>query len=347
MRNFNTADLGMRKLAAKLAITGQLCRSESSRDVSESLGQKRKMESLRVGVIGYGRMGKMHAANLEALGVQDVKTVDVGDEYPKKGDVDALVISSCSSLHEEHLRVAQQCGGVPVYCEKPLAHTLKASSDCQKLCEASKIPIMLGFQRRFDQIFARIKSEQSEQVNPTRNVLIMSRDPQPPSQEYLKRMGSHFMDMTIHDIDEARLLLDEEPSHVFAHVDSSKMHAFVTMRTPSEKHCQIVNSRHCSFGYDQRVEVFGDNGRAAVDSLPDDPSAFFAERYGEAYKEAIRVFLRDVVLGNKQPPVDAHDAIRAAVIASACERSAQTGMEVRVPQQGEEESAIEQINDTI
>jgi len=79
------------------------------------------------------------------------------------------------------------------------------------------------------------------------------------------------------------------------------MRAFVLLRTESERMCQIVNSRHCAFGYDQRVEVFGDNGRAAEDGLPEDSSAFFVERYKEAYKRGLHVFLSDVVLGKKSP----------------------------------------------
>lgn len=293
-------------------------------------------DKLRVAVLGYGRMGKLHAENLRKLGVTSICTVDVHDAYPKEGEVDAIIISSWSALHEEHIKVAHEAGNLPVYCEKPLAHTLGASLQCKQLLRQYRIKLMMGFQRRFDPSFVQVKQQQVSYISPTRNVLITSRDPQPPPAEYLQKMGSHFMDMTIHDIDEARWLLEEEPSHVYAHVDSEKMHAFVCMRTPSEKHCQILNSRHCSYGYDQRVEVFGVHGRAAADAMPENPEHFFTERYDQAYREALRIFLQEVVQQKHEPRVGAADGIRAAVIAKACEKSAALGQEVAVPSPGEE-----------
>lgn len=287
------------------------------------------LEELRVAVMGMGRIGRLHAENLKELGVGSIVGVDIGDHYPAQGEVDAMVVSSWSAVHFEHIEHAAKIG-VPVYCEKPLCDSWDKSVECARMCEQEGVPLMMGFQRRFDGKFERVK-EGSGKVAPVRNVLIVSRDPSPPPAEYMQQMGSHFMDMTIHDYDEARWLLEEEPVSVYATVTSDKMRAFVLLRTESERMCQIVNSRHCAFGYDQRVEVFGDNGRAAEDGLPEDSSAFFVERYKEAYKRALHVFLSDVVLGKKPPPIGPRDALMASLLAQSSERSSQEGREVHIP----------------
>ncbi len=137
---------------------------------------------------------------------------------------------------------------------------------------------------------------------------IISRDPAPPPVDYVKRSGGLFRDMMIHDLDMARWLLGEEPVEVFARgsalVDAAigaagdVDTAMVMLRTARGQLCQIANSRRCSFGYDQRIEVFGSRGMVRADNhtatsvtvagtsgFNTEPALpFFLERYADAYR---------------------------------------------------------------
>ena len=163
----------------------------------------------------------------------------------------------------------------------------------------------------------------------------------------MAQMGSHFADMTIHDLDEARWMLGcrggggggpgvvakaaREPSRVFATMDEGRMRAAVTLRCADGCMVHIVNDRRCAAGYDQRVEVLGAGGVARHDALPKDPAEFFTERYAGAYEAALRCFLEEVVVGGGEPRVGPLDALHAANLARACDDSLRLGREVEVP----------------
>lgn len=136
---------------------------------------------------------------------------------------------------------------------------------------------------------------------------------------------------TIHDFDEARWLLAEDPVQVRASLSSDKMLAHVELTCTSGAVASIVNDRHCALGYDQRAEVFCQGGRVASDELPSDPQAFFLERYAEAYKASLDDFLSRVVEEGQPPLVGVKDGLLAALLARCADESVETGATVDVP----------------
>ena len=288
---------------------------------------------LRVAVLGAkGRIGSMHAATLKAIGVGTVVGVDVGDPLPQKGSIDAAVVASWSSAHEKHVRHCALVCDVPVLCEKPLTDGWESSVALAKdLAQAGVIQcVQIGFQRRFDPPLVRAAAAKAS-LGAVRTVRIDSRDPQPPPPTYMAQMGSHFYDMTIHDFDEARWLLGEEPATIKASLSPDKMRAHVELTCPSGVVATIVNDRHCTIGYDQRAEVFCDKGRCASDSLPADSSAFFLERYADAYKASLEDFLSRVVEGGEVPRVGVYDGLYAALLARCADEAVRSGGSVNIP----------------
>jgi myo-inositol 2-dehydrogenase/D-chiro-inositol 1-dehydrogenase len=215
------------------------------------------------------------------------------------------------------------------------------------------VPMLVGFNRRFDPSFAELHRRiGAGAIGAVEQVVITSRDPGPPPVAYIKVSGGLFRDMTIHDFDMARWMLGEEPVEVFAHganlvdpaigaagdIDS----AMVLLKTASGRMAHINNSRRATYGYDQRVEVFGSKGRLIAGNhtpttveLADEhavhgekPLHFFLERYAEAYRRELNAFLDAV--GNGTPmPVGAEDGRLALVLADAALRSLQEGRPVK------------------
>jgi myo-inositol 2-dehydrogenase/D-chiro-inositol 1-dehydrogenase len=182
---------------------------------------------------------------------------------------------------------------------------------------------------------------------------ITSRDPGPPPLAYVKASGGIFRDMTIHDFDMARWLMDEEPAEVFAAASclvepaigaaGDWDSAVVTLRCPSGRLAQISNSRRAAYGYDQRIEAFGEKGMLQAGNVlettlafagekgivADKPLNFFLERYAAAYRAELDSFL-DAVETGAPPSPSGEDGLRALVLADAATESARTGRPVRV-----------------
>ena len=217
------------------------------------------------------------------------------------------------------------------------------------------MPLMIGFNRRFDLHFAALKRRMDGgEIGQLELLTIISRDPAPPPPAYLATSGGLFRDMMIHDLDMARFLLGEEPRMLQAAasclVDPSVAEAgdvdtaVVTLRTASGKLCQISNSRRATYGYDQRIEAHGSKGllragnvtattvELATDAgfLGDPVLPFFLERYAAAYRAELDAFIAAVVSGDAPRPGGA-DGLNALLLADAATRSAQTGQTVQLP----------------
>lgn len=245
---------------------------------------------LRVAVLGAGRIGQIHAANVAAsaraeliVAADPVETAAAStaqklncefsvDPYAVIGrsDIDAVVIGTPTDTHVP-LTLAALSSGKAVLCEKPLdLDQDKANAAIVEIEKAGK-PFMLAFNRRFDPSASEIKRAiDAGEIGDVRQVIITSRDPSPPPADYIRRSGGIFRDMLIHDFDMARWLLSEDPVEVFAVgnclVDSNIADlndydtTMVVMRTRSGKQCHINTCRHASYGHDQRIEVFGSTG---------------------------------------------------------------------------------------
>ena len=323
-------------------------------------------------IIGAGRIGRIHATNLQANPLSEVLYVaDVVDAaaqdlaalcQARVANVDTaladkaveiVVIASSTDTHAELIAKAAVAGKA-IFCEKPLDLDAATALQSIETVERHGVLMCLGFNRRHDPSFDRLKQEIGRgSVGRVEVVSITSRDPSPPPLDYIGRSGGLFRDMMIHDFDMGRWLLDEEPVEVFASgsvladsrigdagdVDT----AIAVLKTASGQLCQITNSRRCSYGYDQRVEVFGSEGMVragnqratqvesadATGFCKDPVLPFFLERYEDAYRLQLDKFLRTVNGENLDIP-QGLDGLRALQLADAAQLSCDTGKPVAV-----------------
>ncbi len=249
--------------------------------------------TLRFGVLGAGRIGRVHSkaiastlgARLVAIADPVAKAAqDMADAYGcdirmidailNAPDIDAVVICTPTDTHSDLIEQAVRAGKA-VFCEKPVDLSVKRVQDCLKVVKAEKGVLMVGFNRRFDPDFMAVKAAiDAGKVGVVEMVTISSRDPGAPPADYITRSGGIFRDMTIHDFDMARWLLGEEVETVQAAasvlVDPAigKLGDFdsvnVILRTKSGKQAVITNSRRAAYGYDQRIEVLGSLGAVSA-----------------------------------------------------------------------------------
>lgn len=327
---------------------------------------------LNIAVIGAGRIGHVHAKTIaahpgatlalvadpfgdaaqklaEVYGARH--TTDVDSVFTDEG-VDAIVIGSPTPLHIPHLLAAAKAGKA-VLCEKPIALDMKDVEAARDELDAVSVPVMFGFNRRFDPSFAAVHAQLEEgKIGDLENLLIISRDPSAPPAEYVKVSGGIFRDMTIHDFDTARFFLGEIEEIYAAgqNLDPALKDtgdfdaAVVTLKAASGAVATIINNRHCSSGYDQRLEasgregaLFAENIRATTVRLSNgevtDAQApyldFFLERYADAYRIELSAFIEAVEAGTT-PPTGIEDAIAALRLAEAATESAHSGQPVRL-----------------
>jgi myo-inositol 2-dehydrogenase/D-chiro-inositol 1-dehydrogenase len=244
---------------------------------------------MKFGIIGAGRIGKIHAANVaaradcearfvadadaaaaEALARTTGAAVASIDEIIGAADVDAVAICTPTDMHADLIEKAARAGKA-IFCEKPIDLDAERIRRCLDVVKANGATLMVGFNRRFDPNFAALQARiAGGMIGDLEIVSITSRDPGPPPISYIARSGGLFRDMMIHDFDMARFLLGEEPIAVSAMgsalVDKAIGEAgdvdtaVVVMETKSGKVAQISNSRRASYGYDQRVEAHGSKG---------------------------------------------------------------------------------------
>ncbi|MER9056814.1 MULTISPECIES: inositol 2-dehydrogenase [unclassified Mesorhizobium] len=246
---------------------------------------------LRIAVLGCGRIGRMHAANIAAHPRAQLATVyDIdqssaesvaarhgvrasasADEVFASADVDAVLVATVTDTHADYIEKVV-AAGKPVLCEKPIDLSLERVNRCAEAILSKGVPVQIGFNRRFDPGHrAAWNAVRSGEIGDLHQVIITSRDPGMPPRSYYEVAGGLFRDMTIHDFDLARFMLGEEPEEVFAIggrlIDPAMMEelndydsVMVVMRTKSGKQCHINNSRTSTYGYDQRVELLGSTG---------------------------------------------------------------------------------------
>ena len=251
--------------------------------------------TIRFGLLGAGRIGKVHARAVSAdAGAQLVAVADamapaakaIADQYGCEvrsidailaaKDIDAVVICTPTDTHADLIEAFAKAGKA-VFCEKPIDLSLDRVKACLKVVRETKAVLMVGFNRRFDPHFKAVRAEIDKgTIGAVEMVTITSRDPGPPPLDYIARSGGIFRDMTIHDFDMARFLLGEEIATVSAMAsvlvdpaigkagDSDSVQ--VMLRTASGKLAVISNSRRATYGYDQRIEVHGSKGSVSAEN---------------------------------------------------------------------------------
>ena len=253
-------------------------------------------EKVNIGVIGAGRIGRMHAENL-AFRIPDAHVPAVSDIIPEAAEgcatacnipkahddyrrilddpeVDAILICSSTDTHTRFIIEAAQAGK-HIFCEKPIDFDLKVIDQALEAVRQAGVKLMIGFNRRFDPGIRNARDlVASGKLGVPHLVRITSRDPKAPPIEYVKVSGGLFYDMTIHDFDMCRYIIGQEATEVYAvggclvdpaigqvgDIDT----AMITLTYESGAYCSIDNSRQAVYGYDQRVEVFCSEGCVIV-----------------------------------------------------------------------------------
>lgn len=254
------------------------------------------MEKIKIGIIGAGRIGKIHADNMARL--PDVEVAAISDLFAgpeleawaaERGiglvmssseeliahpGIEAVLICSSTDTHVPLIKLAAQAKK-HIFCEKPVSMDLEQTKEAVAAAAEAGVKLQIGFNRRFDHNFRRIREHvQAGTIGQPHLVKITSRDPAPPDEGYIRVSGGLFMDMAIHDFDMARYLAGSEVEEVYAQgsvlidpvfarygdIDT----AVITLRFQNGALGIIDNSRKAVYGYDQRAEVFGSKGSVAV-----------------------------------------------------------------------------------
>ncbi len=329
-------------------------------------------EPVRLGLLGAGRIGKTHARSIaDSDGARLVAVADPDEaavaavvqatgtraasveEVLGDSAIEGVLIATPTDLHAELIERAAAAGKA-IFCEKPIDLDLSRARRSVAAADRCGVPLMIGFNRRFDPSFRRLRDEIDRgRIGAVELVQITSRDPAPPPLEYVRRSGGLFRDMMIHDLDMARFLVGEAIVEVTASgsalVDKAIGDAgdvdtaVALLRSAGGRLCVISNSRRATYGYDQRIEVHGSDGmisagnpvattvtRADRTGFATDPlNDFFMDRYADAYRLEIAAFCA-VVRGGDVAYPDGRDGLNALALADAAAESLATGHAVRV-----------------
>ena len=329
-------------------------------------------EPVRLGLLGAGRIGQTHARSLAAA--EGARLVAVADPVEaaaaavarlagarvvsaeavlEDAGIEGVLITAPTDLHADLIERAAAAGKA-IFCEKPIDLDLQRAQESVAAAARCGVPLMIGFNRRFDPSFRRLRDEIDRGViGNVELVQITSRDPAPPPMEYLRRSGGLFRDMMIHDLDMGRFLAGEAIVEVSASGSSLVDKAIgdagdidtavAVLRSVNGRLCVISNSRRAAYGYDQRIEVHGSGGmisagnpvtttvtRGDGSGFTTDPlNNFFMDRYAEAYRLEMAAFCA-VVRGADAPYPNGQDGLAALALADAASESLATGRTVRV-----------------
>ncbi len=287
---------GMGTPEASARRNREFLRSIESNYSAAKVGRSASARRVRVGIIGAGRIGKVHAATLahrlpeavpvaiadmnreaaqslaEVCGIERV--VESAGEIFAAPDIDAVLICSSTDTHAALVEQAAHAGK-HIFCEKPIDHSLEKIDRALEAVKKAGVKMQVGFNRRFDANFARVRrAVESGEIGTPHLMHIVSRDPAPPPLAYIGASGGMFLDMTIHDFDMARFLIGDEVEEIYTtaavmvdpeigragDVDT----AVIVLRFRNGVIGTIDNSRKAVYGYDQRVEILGSGGSIAT-----------------------------------------------------------------------------------
>lgn len=331
---------------------------------------------VRVGIIGMGRIGQLHANNL-INSISNAKLVAIADPYLKNDTidwaknigieicvkdpelliqdprVDAICVCSSTETHAEYI-IKSARAGKAIFCEKPIDFNLERISEALYEVQKAGVLLQLGFVRRFDKNHRKVHDTVAKgDIGKPHIIKITSRDPEPPTLEYMKASGGLFMDMMIHDFDMARYLSGSEIDEITAigsvgeDFSSAGINdisfSAVMMKFKSGAIGLIDNDRKSGYGYDQRTEVQCENGCVLTNNNLENqaiiysgkqtmgarPTWFFLERYNDAFIAEINSFISAIRFQTK-PVVDGEDGLKATIAAKAAELSLKENRTVKI-----------------
>jgi len=328
---------------------------------------------IRFAVLGAGFIGSVHAGNIAGnprarlISVYDIDQKKAGalaDKYDARistsaeqllgaPEVDAVVIASSTPTHVPYLKAAAQRGKA-ILCEKPISLDYEEAREACEIVERSAVPVMVGFNRRFDRNYSALKTAvEAGAIGKVEIIQVTHRGPQLPSLDYLKVSGGQLRDSGVHFYDLVRWLTKKDPSEVFVFgsclVNPSIAEfgdtdtSIISLRFAGGALGQINFSRRTAYGYDDRIEVFGSEGMLesqrqhrgevalykggsiTVDGLH--PGWF--ERTKETYGLEIDAFL-DALEKGEMPSPSLTDGLKAQAIAEAATESYKTSRPILV-----------------
>jgi len=331
---------------------------------------------MKVGIIGAGRIGKVHAKNISMF-VPEMEIKTIADPFMNEQteafakscgipnttkdandilndpEIEAVLICSSTDTHSKYIIEAAHAGK-HIFCEKPVDHDVARVRMALDAVKKAGVKLQIGFVRRFDHNHRGVyDAVRSGKIGTPHILRISSRDPQPPTIEYVRRSGGIFYDMMIHDFDMIRFLAGCEVTEVYAKgavlvdpaigAEGDVDTAIVTLTFENGAIGVIDNSRQAVYGYDQRLEVFGSEG--AVQDENDIPNTVVVSRadgtsYGTAYQvmwdRYTRAFIdemkafADSVIHDKVPPVTDLDGLYPVLMAAAANKSLKEGRPVKI-----------------
>lgn len=297
------------------------------------------MKKLNVGIIGAGRIGQVHAKSI-TYHIPQAKIVAISDIYYEGAEkvaeslgipnayedyheilnnpeIDAVLICSSTDTHAD-IAVEAAEAGKHIFCEKPVDLTVAKIKKVIAAVEKAGVKLQIGFNRRYDHNFAEIKRLANDgKLGKLQTIKITSRDPEPPSIDYVKVSGGIFLDMTVHDFDMARFIggeVEEVYANAAVTVDEAIGEAgdvdtaLIALKFKNGAIGVIDNCRKVCYGYDQRLEVFGTGGQASAandtptnvsyinenGNMTDKPLYFFLERYMQSFTDEMTEFINAV-----------------------------------------------------
>lgn len=297
------------------------------------------MKKLNVGIIGAGRIGQVHAKSI-TYHIPQAKIVAISDIYYEGAEkvaeslgipnayedyheilnnpeIDAVLICSSTDTHAD-IAVEAAEAGKHIFCEKPVDLTVAKIKKVIAAVEKAGVKLQIGFNRRYDHNFAEIKRLANDgKLGKLQTIKITSRDPEPPSIDYVKVSGGIFLDMTVHDFDMARFIggeVEEVYANAAVTVDEAIGEAgdvdtaLIALKFKNGAIGVIDNCRKACYGYDQRLEVFGTGGQASDandtptnvsyinenGNMTDKPLYFFLERYMQSFTDEMTEFINAV-----------------------------------------------------
>jgi myo-inositol 2-dehydrogenase/D-chiro-inositol 1-dehydrogenase len=340
----------------------------------------KEKEMVKVGIIGAGRIGKVHITSISTR-VKDavIKTVadpflseetaawamSMGVENTTKDymeiindpEIDAVLICSSTDTHSP-ISIQAIKAGKHVFCEKPIDHDIDKIKEVVEALKGTGLKYQVGFNRRFDHNFEAVQQAVAAgKIGKPEIIKITSRDPEPPSLDYVKVSGGIFLDMTIHDFDMVRFLAGCDATEVYVEgaclVDPAIAEAgdvdtaVITLKMENGAIAVIDNCRKAVYGYDQRAEVFGSEGMVAVSNdsqssavisnangvTGEKPLFFFLERYMDAYGKEIAAFI-DAIVNDKETPLGVEDGLKPVLMGLAAKKSLEEHRPVKISEIG-------------
>lgn len=331
---------------------------------------------IKVGIIGAGRIGKVHITSISTR-VKDAVIKTVADPFLNEEtaawakrmgvartttdyheiiddpEIDAVLICSSTDTHSP-ISLEAIRAGKHIFCEKPIDHDVDKIKEVIAALEGTGLKYQVGFNRRFDHNFEALqRAVAAGKIGKPQIIRITSRDPEPPGIDYVKVSGGMFLDMTIHDFDMVRFLAGCDATEVYVQganlVDPAIGEAgdvdtaVITLQMENGAIAVIDNCRKAVYGYDQRAEVFGSDGMAAVSNdtqsqavisnaegvTAEKPLFFFLERYMDAYGKEVAAFI-DAIVNDTETPLGVQDGLKPVLMGLAARKSYEEHRPVKI-----------------